>query len=229
MLLSFQPFLNKLDYRISHRAFSRPWRQVELIVGKLKFLNSESYSQLLDIGGGRQTQYKGILKEIAKKYINLEIKKGLKVDIVGSVYKIPLKSFSTDVVTLFMVLEHLNRPLDALKECRRVLKKGGYLAITTVQYWHTHNHPSDYFRYTKMALQYLCKETGFKIVDMWSIGGPFLIVFHVIELNFPGVWRTIFSIFFYRLFDWLDWLVFKHNDKRKNSDSLGWSVIAVKK
>lgn len=186
------------------------------------------FNRLLDVGGGQEAQYRHILTSITKEYLNLEIKMGPYVDIVGSVYRIPRLGFSADVITLFMVLEHLKKPLEALIECRRILKSGGYLGVTTVQYWHTHNHPSDYFRYTKEGLIYLCKEAGFKVIEIWSMGGPFLVIFHAIELNLPEVWRTIFSILFYRIFDWLDWFVFKHEDQREHPDSVGWSLVAKK-
>lgn len=220
--------LSRVDYFISSVAFSRPQFQVRLIINNLIRLRKVKFSKLIDIGGGQEAQYKLLLRTVARTYLNLEIKKGRNVNIVGSVYKIPLKSASVDLATLFMVLEHLNDPLRGLQEVNRVLIKGGYLAITTVQYWHTHNHPNDYFRYTKQGLEYLCKKAGFKVVDIWSIGGPFLVIFHAIELSLPGAWRTIFSILFYRLFDWLDWIVFKHNDTREQSDSVGWTLIAKK-
>lgn len=227
--MNYKDLICKIDNKISGEAYSRPLVYVSLIVKKLRYLNkNKKLNLVLDIGGGQEAQYKPILKTIARRYLNLEIKRGPKVNIVGSVYRIPLESASVDLTTMFMVLEHLNDPLRALTEVNRVLIKGGYLALTTVQYWHTHDHPHDYFRYTKQGLEYLCKKSGFKVVDIWSIGGPFLVVFHAIELNLPGIWRTIFSILFYRPFDWLDWIVFKHNDARVNPDSVGWSLIAKK-
>lgn len=226
--MKFSSFLSRIDYRLSKNSFSRAQEQVRLLVKKLDGLISDKLDTLIDIGGGAPPQYKSLLSPLAKKYINLEIKKGIGVDLVGSVYDIPLPNASVDIVTLFMVLEHLSEPKAALTEVARVLKKGGYVAITTVQYWHTHNHPSDYLRYTKAGLEYYCKEAGFKIIDIWSQGGPFLVIFHAMELNMTGNWRTIFSILFYRLFDWLDWIVYKHNDTRVQSDSVGWSFIAKK-
>lgn len=228
MLVTLLEILSKIDYRFSYDVFSRPSHQVRLISKKVGRLKKIRVHKLLDIGGGLYPQYKTLLAPLAIKYLNLEIKKSPQVNIVGSIYEIPLKEASVDIATLFMVLEHLNNPLKGLQEAHRVLKRGGYLGLTTVQYWHTHNHPNDFFRYTKQGLEYLCKKAGFKVVDIWSIGGPFLVIFHAIELNLPGAWRTIFSIFFYRLFDWLDWIVFKHNDTREQSDSVGWALIAKK-
>lgn len=222
-------YLSKIDYRLSPHAFSRPQYQVELIAEKLRSYKKDKYPNLLDVGGGPQAQYKALLTSITNKYANLEIEKGKGVNIIGSVYKIPLPDNSQDIVTLFMVLEHLSDPLKGLQECYRVLKKGGYIALTTVQYWHTHNYPLDYYRYTGYGLKYLLSNAGLELKEIWSHGGPFLVFFHVIEINLNDFPRAIFSIFFYGLFNFLDSLVFKHNDKRKNSDSLGWSAIAVKK
>lgn len=223
-----ETILGKVDYRLSPDAFSRPQKQVRLIVGEFGRIHKNKFKTLLDVGGG-DGQYKEVLSEITEKYLNLEIKKSANVDLVGSVYKIPLKNNSVDVVTLFMVLEHLAEPLEALKDCHRVLKPNGYLALTTVQYWHTHNYPSDYFRYTKQGLIYLCSKAGFKVKKIWSQGGPFLVIFHAIELNLSGITRNIFSIIFFKLADYLDWVFFRINDCRKNSDSVGWSLIAQKK
>lgn len=228
MNFKIEAILSKIDYRISPTAFSRAKFQVTIIIQRLLKLNKNLFS-ILDIGGGFEANYKENLLKISHKYANLEIKKGKRVDIVGSVYKIPKPNLNYDLITMFMVLEHLSDPLAALKECHRILNKKGIIAITTVQYWHTHSYPSDYYRYTKFGLQYLLKQSGFKIIKIWSHGGPFLVLFHVIELNLPNSLRAIYSICFYKLMDWLDWLFFKHEDKRKpNNDSVGWSVIAQK-
>lgn len=225
----YMGLLAKIDYRLSWNASSRAQYQVESILEKLKKRKRTEFAALLDIGGGFDGRYRNKLQEIARIYQNLEIHKGSNVDLVGSVYKLPVMLSKYDLVTMFMVLEHLNRPLDALKECNRVLKRNGLLVLTTVQYWHTHSYPSDYFRFTKYGLKYLLRESGFKIIKIWSHGGPFLVVFHSIELNLPDSLRTIYSICFYKLMDWLDWVFFKHEDRRKpNNDSLGWSVIAKK-
>lgn len=226
--MDFQEILSKIDYRISKNAFSRPQFQVDLLIKKLKKIYTNQFDQLVEIGGGYDERYKNKLSTLSKKYLNLEIKKGIGVDIVGSVYKLPFRKNSVDVETLFMVMEHLNEPKMALSECCRTLKRGGYLLLTTVQYWHTHDHPHDYLRYTKAGLEYYCEASGFNIVDIWSMGGPYLVIFHAIELNIPASLRTIYSICFYRLADWLDWIFFKHHDRRYYSDSVGWSLIAKK-
>ncbi len=219
--------LGRLDILFTKGMISRPDVQAKIVITKLSELIPKKVDKLIDVGGG-DARYKSKLLKISKEYSNLEILKNKNVNILGSAYDIPIMKNRIDIVVLFTVLEHLSEPKKALLEVARVLKKGGYVAITTVQYWHTHNHPSDYLRYTKAGLEYYCKEAGFNVVDIWSQGGPFLVIFHAMELNMTGNWRTIFSILFYRLFDWLDWVVYKHNDTREHSDSVGWSLIAQK-
>jgi 2-polyprenyl-3-methyl-5-hydroxy-6-metoxy-1,4-benzoquinol methylase len=48
-----------------------------------------------------------------------------------SVYKLDYQDESVDIITFQEVIEHLDRPVDAIREINRVLKKGGYLIIST--------------------------------------------------------------------------------------------------
>ena len=56
---------------------------------------------------------------------------GLKVH-QGLLEDLHFPDASFDVLTLFEVVEHLKQPLELLRECRRVLKPGGMLLISTV-------------------------------------------------------------------------------------------------
>jgi SAM-dependent methyltransferase len=49
--------------------------------------------------------------------------------LVGSVAHIGYKEESFDIITCFDVLEHLERPDEAIKECRRILKGGGIFVV----------------------------------------------------------------------------------------------------
>jgi SAM-dependent methyltransferase len=50
---------------------------------------------------------------------------------VGGVMEASLPSKSFDIITMFDVIEHLERPVDALQVCERSLKPGGVLILTT--------------------------------------------------------------------------------------------------
>jgi ubiquinone/menaquinone biosynthesis C-methylase UbiE len=49
---------------------------------------------------------------------------------LGSCYDIPMNDHSADLILFNQVLEHLERPADALHEIRRVLRPGGYLILS---------------------------------------------------------------------------------------------------
>jgi len=90
-----------------------------------------------DLGCGRTAVFLKSISDIIKKGIGLdeeaveyqddklEIKK---YQISGS---LPLTDESCDILTLVAVLEHLSNPQAVLRECCRVLKKGGKLILTT--------------------------------------------------------------------------------------------------
>lgn len=196
-----------------------PEKHIELLIKEARnFIRKDRAVKVLDIGGGYFDRTK-FFKDFGSVSV-LDIKKGSKTDIVGSVLNLPIENNNYDVVTLFMVLEHIEDPQKAIMEIARVLKPKGLLLLTTVQYWHNHDCPKDYFRYTNEGLDYLVNQAGFKVRKIWSLGGPVMVVFHAIELNLPSFWRKLFFLLT-PIFSWLD----------KNSvgqDSVGWAIVAQK-
>ena len=49
----------------------------------------------------------------------------------GSAYHLPFGDETFELVTSFEVIEHLESPTTALKEMERILRKGGYLVLST--------------------------------------------------------------------------------------------------
>jgi len=95
----------------------------------------------LDLGCG----YGRFMTAVSKRFPNIKIsglddsksevseavRSGLKVKQANLNEKIPLKSDSCGIVFSGEVIEHLNNPDLFLRECNRILKKGGYLVLTT--------------------------------------------------------------------------------------------------
>lgn len=197
--------------------FSSPENQIKLLVDEAKKISSGKKLKILDIGGGFRDRK--MMLETLGEVTTLDIKQGDGVNVIGNAHNLPFKDQSFDLIALFMVLEHLEDPIKALSEISRVLKPKGILLLTTVQYWHTHPCPKDFYRFTEDGLRYLCGKSSLKIQKIWSQGGPSLVVFHAIELNLPEFLRKIFLLLA---------PIFNKLDNRKSSDSVGWSLIAVK-
>jgi SAM-dependent methyltransferase len=210
---------------VSKYTFDSPENQIKLLLEKARPLLKKKSLAILDAGGGLENR--GILLDQLGKRTVIDIQPGPNVDVVGDIHDLPFPDKSFDLITLFMVLEHLHDPQLAIKECQRVLKKNGVLLGTTVQYWHTHAHPNDYFRYTQFGLKHIFEQAHLPLQSIWSSGGPFLVLYHVIELNLPSFLRKFFLLTCV-IFNYLDLLAFKHQDQRKYSDSVGWSFIAKK-
>jgi SAM-dependent methyltransferase len=72
------------------------------------------------------------------------------------------------------VLEHLEEPSDAIAEAKRILKPGGFAIYTVPFFWHLHEAPRDFYRYSKYGLQYLFEKNGFEIVELKALSGFFV-------------------------------------------------------
>lgn len=93
------------------------------------------------------------------------------IDLVGSAYHVPIPDSTADAAISCQVLEHLERPLDALDEAARILREGGLLFLSFPFMYPMHAIPFDYGRYTKYFMEPALKERGFEILKSKEIGG----------------------------------------------------------
>ena len=107
-----------------------------------------------------------------------------RVDVISDAYRVPLADGSAGTILMSEVLEHLERPGDALAECRRLLRPGGHLIATTPFSWPLHEEPRDYFRYSPHGLRHLAGEAGLEVVELQALS---------------GVWTTLALHFSYAL------------------------------
>jgi ubiquinone/menaquinone biosynthesis C-methylase UbiE len=121
---------------------SQQSEQAEKIYQLLSYLNLKRCNSILDIGCGTGVLFpfltrltperakifaidfaEGMAKEAAqKKYATIKV-------LCGCARYLPLRDNSIDLIIAFHVFPHIQGKSLALKECRRVLKPGGELAI----------------------------------------------------------------------------------------------------
>ena len=151
---------------------------LEKVAGKYRFTGS-----LLDIGCGEKP-YKKLFPLV--KYIGIDFNKYSKNKDISQgrpdYYfdksylengKLPFKSSSFNVVTLFQVLEHVKFPSKTLAETSRVLKSGGYVILTFPFLWPMHEAPHDYFRYTEYGIRELVSNLELKQIEIIRQGSVF--------------------------------------------------------
>jgi len=129
---------------------------------------------LIDIGCGTKP-YKNLLAPYVTKHVGIDHKDTLhdksNIDRFGTAYDIPAEDEEFDCALCTAVLEHLEEPELALKECWRVLKRGG-MAIYSVPFiWHLHEEPRDFYRFSKYGLKYLFEKVGFEIIEIKALSG----------------------------------------------------------
>lgn len=109
--------------------------------------------------------------------------KGLVVQL-GDVMQQQYLDNTFDVITINHVIEHVPEPLGLLQECRRILKLGGKLVVTTPnaaswghglfeENWRGLEPPRHLHIFTPTSLAILIKQAGFKVIDLSTLTGSF--------------------------------------------------------
>ena len=135
--------------------------------------------KLLDIGCG-SSPFEMYFKKYITDYLRHEhpkcAKETIKYDYLSELPQVTAPNSSLDTIVSFSVLEHVNEPFETLKEFKRILKPNGVFIISVPQYWHLHEEPHDYLRFTKYILKDKITNLGFEILYMKELGKSFALV-----------------------------------------------------
>jgi SAM-dependent methyltransferase len=130
--------------------------------------------RLVDVGCGSK-QYESMFKPHVLEHVGVDYAESQHdrshVDIVSSGYDIPVPDASFDTVLHTSVLEHMEDPERALRECARILKPTGHIIFAVPFIWHVHEAPRDFFRFTSLGMEYLFKRTGFQLRELTPVCG----------------------------------------------------------
>jgi SAM-dependent methyltransferase len=166
------------------------------------------------------------------------------LDYVAPLYELPIEDESFDAILCTQVLEHLQKPIESVKEMYRVLRSGGHLFMTAPMAHNEHQIPYDYFRYTSFGLKHICAEAGFLEIKVTPMGGMFLrwayefprlfIIFPETgikqgKINLAGILIYPVKVALLAIVRFLQmiFIALDRFDKIKN-DPFGWKLIARK-
>jgi SAM-dependent methyltransferase len=130
--------------------------------------------RLIDIGCGEKP-YREMMASLVAEHVGVDHEgtthRRDSIDLFGSAYAIPVPDGSFDSALCTGVLEHLEEPEAALRECFRVLRAGGHAIYSVPFIWHLHEEPRDFYRFSKHGLQYLFTKVGFEVLDLQALSG----------------------------------------------------------
>lgn len=96
------------------------------------------------------------------------------IDIISDIVDIPVKSASFDAALCVEVFEHIPRPLDALDELSRVVKKGGTLILTAPFASLTHYSPFYFYSgFSENFYKINLPKYGFGVKEIYTYGNYF--------------------------------------------------------
>ncbi len=162
---------------------------------------------VLDIGCGNKP-YEAMFNGISKEYVGCDVVQSSmnKVDVICEATKIPLDDSSFDTVFSTQVIEHVEDHQGLLNEAYRLLKPGGHIIISGPMYWHLHEEPYDYFRFTKHGFKYILEKSGFSVLEIFSNGGKWALLGQVIIHTIPArlSQSSLFITIINKVFSYLD-------------------------
>jgi len=179
--------------------------------GTKSFLRREEYDALskltidgsiLDVGGSKKSGYHELIKG-THTITTGNINESYGTDVIFDAEKTwPFLDESFDGVLFVNILEHLYHYGAAVKEARRVLKKGGVVVGVVPFMFNVHGSPNDYFRYTKSTLMRMFIEEGFTDVRVEELGtGAFSVMYHTLLGFVRFEWMATPLIAFFRSLD----------------------------
>lgn len=188
-----------------------PWDQYYLVhrslFSTLEHVTTYARGRLLDIGCGNKP-YENLFRQKVQEYVGCDIVQSSlkKVDVLCPASQIPLPDASFDTVLSTQTIEHVGDPQALIAEAHRLLKSSGHLLISGPMYWHLHEEPYDYYRFTKYGFDFMLSRQGFEVVEIKANGGKWamlgLVMIHTLPHNKKG--QPIFMRWINRLFAYLD-------------------------
>jgi SAM-dependent methyltransferase len=175
------------ERRANLRAFSRRYRLshpahvIHRLATRAVRERAERYfhGSLIEIGCGDKESTR-IFGDLVAPHVGIDIPECYhdvsQVDVFATASHLPFLDDVFGCAYAGAVIEHLQDPQLMVQEAFRVLAPGGHAIFTAPQYFHLHEEPRDYFRFTKFGLAQLCQRAGFEVVEMVPLSG-FLVTF----------------------------------------------------
>jgi SAM-dependent methyltransferase len=152
-------------------------------------------------------------------------------DIIADAHELPFTNDSFDAAVSTGTLEHLENPIQAIKEIHRILRNGGLIHIEVPFLQPYHGDPKDFWRWTRQGIEFFCTNAGFEKLESGTHMGPASTlnwIWNEFLLTLLGrkATGTILSIFF-RIIGWPFLSLDRHIKKAGRGDTAACGVYFV--
>ena len=121
---------------------------------------------VVEVGVGNG-QHAALVRRHSRHYFSLDRERRLRaLDVIGDAERLPFASGRVSLVVITEVLEHLQNPVEALREISRVLQPGGIVIMSTPFLHGIHEEPSDYWRFTEYGLELMLQKSGLEFEEL---------------------------------------------------------------
>lgn len=144
-------------------------------------LKEKSDLNILDVGCGHKPFYP-FLKPYTKNYLGTDIiKDNPQVDIVCPAENLQIEDSWADLTLCLSVLEHVDDPMQVVRELSRVTKPNGIVFASTHGCFPWHPYPQDHWRWTQTGLPLLfTRYGGFTDINIFATRGTFSGIFFIL-------------------------------------------------
>lgn len=205
------------------------------LIDKLQEKNKGFYrGTVLDIGGRDRGIFRSP-KDKVERWITADIEPSRKPDMVLDVADMNgITAESIDVVNAIELFEHVEKINDGLKECSRVLKRGGLIIISVPFLFPIHADPYDFQRWTEKKWRDELDKREFSIQSLDILGKFFTVSGDMLKAMFESLPPLIrhLQIVVYPLIDLivsLDNIKAIREHRRLGKYHGGYFIIAKKK
>jgi SAM-dependent methyltransferase len=125
-------------------------------------------ARVLDIGAG-DAPYRELFERceyVTVDWANSPHEDASQADIVASIDDLPIEDATFDAALSTQVLEHVEAPIDVLREAHRVLRVGGALLVTVPFVWEEHEKPFDFQRFSSSGVSHALESAGFADISV---------------------------------------------------------------
>ncbi len=198
-----------------------------------KYFDHRNDYIFLDYGCGSKP-YEELYKKVSAHYLGADLKENELADIFidRDTGRIEIENNYADCVISTQVLEHVESPMNYLREAHRVCKEGGLLIISTHGFFPYHPDPEDYWRWTASGLKKILNESGWEAIEINGIIGQVGVGLSFIQYSLtnriPKILRVTFRVFMQRVIALSD-KIFHRGPMSKLENCVLYLIVAKRK